>query len=188
MVPGQAQSGKKAVSGYVCSLDVPSISFLFLFCRGEGRILGLCTLGKHWATSPARFVVICSISSVYAEWCFACIGADTTTLASPGRLLACGNTCVEKSACHAFLWERLIEIRTRTPSLTHSRILFTGRGLHQGFLAAYRVCSKSWSRSTESLENGPQPSGKKASEISWPLSKLNTFFFFCFVEGVYALL
>lgn len=86
-----------------------------------------------------------------------------------------------KSACHAFLWERLIEIGTGTPSLAHSRILFTGRGLvrglPQGFLAAYRVCCKPWSRSAESLENGTQPSRKKASELSWPLSKLNTFFF-----------
>lgn len=29
MVPGQAQRGKKVVIGYVCSLDVTSISFLF---------------------------------------------------------------------------------------------------------------------------------------------------------------
>lgn len=88
------------------------IHFFPLFCGAEGRILGLCTLGKHWATSPAHFVVIRSVSSVYAWWCAACIEADTT---NPSRLLACGNTCVKESACHAFLWGRLIEIRTMTP-------------------------------------------------------------------------
>lgn len=136
------------------------------------------TLGKHRATSPAHFMVIRSVSSVYAWWCAACIEADTT---NPSRLLACGNTCVKESACHAFLWGRLIEMRTMTPSLTHSGILFTGRGLvrglDQGFLAACRVCCNSWCRSAESSENGTQPSGKKARELSWPLSKLNTFFF-----------
>lgn len=185
MVPGQAQSGWKAVIGYVCSLDDTSISFLF---SAELRVESWAyAQGIHWATSPAHFMVIRSVSSVYAWWCAACIEADTT---NPSRLLACGNTCVKESACHAFLWGRLIEMRTMTPSLTHSGILFTGRGLvrglDQGFLAACRVCCNSWCRSAESSENGTQPSGKKARELSWPLSKLNTFFFY--FEGVYALL
>lgn len=47
MVPGQAQSGWKAVIGYVCSLDDTSISFLFF--SAELRVESWAY--AHWANT-----------------------------------------------------------------------------------------------------------------------------------------
>lgn len=122
MVPGQAQSGWKAVIGYVCSLEVTSLSSFF---SAELRIESWGY--AHWANTephlqPISWSFVEFLQSMHSGMLPA-LRLTPQTLAPPGRLQAYGNTCVRESACHTFLWGRLMEIRTMTPSLTHKQNL-----------------------------------------------------------------
>lgn len=187
MVPGQAQSGWKAVIGYVCSLDDTSISFLFF--SAELRVESWAY--AHWANTEPHLQ---PISWSFVQFLQSMHGGVLPALRlTPQTLVGCWRveTPVWKKVLATLFCEEgwLKWERWRLPSHTAESCSQAG-ALSGAFTKVFWLLAESVVTHDVEVQRVRRtvPSQVGRKRVSFPdLFPSWTLFFFYF-EGVYALL